>query len=89
MTWAEVVSPTACCRRARLTSAKKQKRRRQAPQFSSLRGENSQRGSHTGGPTILTTIGVHLLQGKQACPLGAVDTALSNCHARLIVFTSQ
>lgn len=67
MMWAEVASPTACCRRARLTSAKKQNRGRQAPQFPSLRGENSQRGSHTGGLTISTAAEVHLLQGKQAC----------------------
>lgn len=38
---------------------------------------------------MLTTTEVHLLQGKQAGPLEAGDTALSNCHVRLVVFTSQ
>lgn len=52
MMWAELVSPTQLAAAEHVSRAAKQNRGRQAPQFPSLRGENSHRGSQTGGPTI-------------------------------------
>lgn len=61
---AKVVRPILLCRRACL-KRREQSCGRQVPQLPSLRRESSQRGSQTGGPTLISTT-AHLLQGQYA-----------------------